>query len=1613
MRGGKLDSYHQLLPIVLVMAAKRKERAFDVLYDDVEPVSELEITPDLRQSCRTQGSIEKADNEIQRHMVPPQSSKNFTNCFMNQPVHMRGESGTCNVCSAPCSSCMHLQRAHTVSKTEEFSDETSHVNFTSQYSANGADAISSVKSRACASSLLSVSSGHDSFSENADSTATIRSSNWDDTSVDVDMRKQLYSGIVAEGHIASESSVQTVLEKHESIGAEGHDDNTSCISGSSNANMAVVSHQKIMDNKKLSHGSASVGSLCREGSDKVVFSSKLAFSEIPASKEVHNSSTDERALHSLSPSGKPLSEMGFEQNSSTCVKEEPLESSMVHNDSLTREAVSVPPHGEKSVTNTCNKVCDDSKVPSQILLKSEKEIHDDRNEPPDEDVKNQHEDEQDENFRDLSGKSDVKEPYLQSASGSESDESDIVEHDVKVCDICGDAGREDLLAICSKCADGAEHTYCMRERLDKVPEGDWLCEECKSAEEKEIQKQDVEGNGNLSYKKKDEGRRTNVVSPSTRVSDAEVKGVSRDSSSMRNFGKKNVENVDVSVAAKRQVLETNKGSTKASSPGRSIGLSRDFSSKSLDKGKLTFSQPKSLGDQCSSDLSEMARSPSVGSRLQTLKGSLLKSNSFNTLNSKPKVKLVDEFIPQKPRGAREHTFLEVKEGPVRALGKSQSFKTPNSGRVVMGESKVKMLLSKFPHGQDPKGIKQVKDRSILERKNPPKVDRSWISSVTTSSVSTSMVDQKLSLRDETNLSSVSNNRDQKVMQSDGVSSTHSKLRSSLVHKGVDNPLSPVRVLSTNGICSSVDQKINHVSPKEEPLSSSLTVERPSYSDNGRSREMIGQDEKNRESSANLSKPTVATSPKSGQCQKCKGTEHATDSCISGSPYVADNNTSSSREETCEENKLKAAIQAALLRRPEIYKRRKFSDQSDEVSSSSTVSNSDIVHQDQFPVSNKLKNEISAERAYEGKATVTSSATSFHRQPAASISKPPVVLNLEAPVPSKLEDTVSTTIPVEKDRMKELLGRGSTTSLLLKMSVIPEYEYIWQGGFELHSGGKLPDFCDGIQAHLSTCASPKVIEVANRLPHNISLKEVPRLSTWPSQFHDCGVKEDNIALYFFASDIHSYERNYRNVLDHMIKNDLALKGNLDGVELLIFPSNQLPENSQHWNMLFFLWGVFRGKKVNCSDALKTSNIPSTEAVPLDKNFPDTTATKTDDFCSAKYVDEEIFVCNSPKSGKASSLAGQTSDATRADGHKCETSVHQTQLNSLENSGHQVDQFVVPKASPLLSTSMEFCQGSASSAPMKESGRSESIQGEQFEPSIQVKEIVGVHDNKNVKLDFGAAEDMPTLIKTIDDVKKTSTGEKILDRLVCEGEKVTLQTVEGNSDSEGLLKRDLNTEGIHCLDSHLRKRQHIEIFESRAPVSSGASQCTSWDEADCIVLDEEHVSKKTKTGFGNSYDNSCSSGGIGPMFLFQKKRGDKVCDMNVIPENFETAEKHFFPVESHQIEDHHLDLPSKPEDRYHDAVPNLELALGAETKLQKKSMIPFFMDLVDEKHNHCESSEKMIDGEEEDDSASLTLSLSFPFPEKQQSTKTVTKSEQLLPDRRHVNTSLILFGGLSEK
>jgi hypothetical protein len=64
----------------------------------------------------------------------------------------------------------------------------------------------------------------------------------------------------------------------------------------------------------------------------------------------------------------------------------------------------------------------------------------------------------------------------------------------------------------------------------------------------------------------------------------------------------------------------------------------------------------------------------------------------------------------------------------------------------------------------------------------------------------------------------------------------------------------------------------------------------------------------------------------------------------------------------------------------------------------------------------------------------------------------------------------------------------------------------------------------------------------------------------------------------------------------------------------------------WNMLFFLWGVFRGKRVNCIDSSKKLHIPSLNVVPLDKDIPPAVMTLSENLCSPRRIDEELPTCD---------------------------------------------------------------------------------------------------------------------------------------------------------------------------------------------------------------------------------------------------------------------------------------------------------------------------------------------------------------------------------------------------
>lgn len=89
-------------------------------------------------------------------------------------------------------------------------------------------------------------------------------------------------------------------------------------------------------------------------------------------------------------------------------------------------------------------------------------------------------------------------------------------------------------------------------------------------------------------------------------------------------------------------------------------------------------------------------------------------------------------------------------------------------------------------------------------------------------------------------------------------------------------------------------------------------------------------------------------------------------------------------------------------------------------------------------------------------------------------------------------------------------------------VVPDNTALYncRGGFELWRSGRLTDYFGGIQAHISTCASRRVLEVVKKFPSKFRLEEVPRLSSWPKQFQG-KASEDNIALYFFAKDLERF------------------------------------------------------------------------------------------------------------------------------------------------------------------------------------------------------------------------------------------------------------------------------------------------------------------------------------------------------------------------------------------------------------------------------------------------------------------------------------------------------------
>ncbi|KAF9661244.1 hypothetical protein SADUNF_Sadunf19G0048100 [Salix dunnii] len=1577
-----------------------------------------------------------------------QAEKGLGKPSMRRKVNTSTESGNCNVCSAPCSSCMHLQLACMGSKVDAFSDETCHVTASSQFSNNDGDGLVSFKSRACdslkhttseASNLLSVSSSHDSLSENAESKVNRKSSDAD-ASAESHMHPKMTSDrAVAEDQFSLKAESfpdQKTFSKNyvDSKSEEGHDDNMSCVSRANYASKVVSYHNKNLDMNNCLHSSA----LEAEGSGKALFSHKSGSVETSSndvdagnsSPKVHTKcrSSIANGKHldedpSLHDHGKQF-ECLIEQVNLSLSNEAAATIDCVGN--LTAHNIADNHANGKSTLNA-----DSSKVSCKINSKLELDADKDSGDQADEGFKCSDHIERKENLNEPDELADI--PILQSASGDESDESEILEHDVKVCDICGDAGREDLLAICSRCADGAEHIYCMREMLQNLPEGDWLCEECKLVEEAENQKQDAEE------------KRMNVAST-------------------QNSGKRHAEPMELASAPKRQATESSLASPKSCSPSRIAAMSRDTSSKSLDKGKVKIGHQTSFGNKSCMDISEIARPFVNGPRVQILKGALLKSNSSNTLNSKLKAKLVDE-VPQKHKGARESS-LDM-EGPARMMRKSMSFKSVSSGRSNTNELKVKMLPSKFSQIQDSRGLKQVKDRDAVDRKKLSRLDRPLGSSMTSSAVSAPKLDQRLTPRCESVIaSSTGNHRELKSAQSEGKLGTLLRSTSNVGCKGADTPVTSVRASSTNGISSSsVGKKLNQISPKDEPLSSSWNAERLSCNatenlQDGlpRSQESSNQGEKARENSLNHLRPAGITGLKNVICQKCKEIGHATENCT----VVAMSKGS----------KLKAAIVATMLKKPEIYRKEKENDRSNELSSSNVDESGEIASQDQLSILNKMSegtdewqanigastsefckstdiNNVKQLNEYSNDAVCpfkewSDSAVPYFGKPVHPSAEKSVLTKMGsdsiAPYMGKLvhgsssefckstdsnnvkqpnehSNDVACPFKVGLDSIALYSGKSihapAEKSVLTKMSAIPEHEYIWQGVFEVHRAETVISSYSGIQAHLSTCASPKVLDVVSKFPQKINLDEVPRLSTWPRQFHSAGAKEENIALYFFAKNFESYE-NYKRLLDNMIKKDLALKGSFEGVEFFIFPSTLLPENSQRWNMLYFLWGVFRGSRSDFSDSFKKLVMPSLNGVPKDKDIPAAVMTSSENLCVPECIVKNTFACDS-SSHVLLSANNPEKPSVSLNGN-FDDKVFNSQTN-LEKHDGKVDSRSLAKI-PGSSTPW-YQETRCSSRSLEEVGPPRCSLDVDPKPCSEVTQTNSGSDMKGIQVHEGPSrprEDMQSF--KIFGVGSQNSG---CGRILCE-EKIVDRTFSGRDNI--IVERDLNEDNMNMdvetfSEKGLRKRPFLDLSDTAPLISSCMPQKAPWNKADNNrLVDGEGISKKLKTGFSGSRDENSLSGSftsqtcdLGSSSSIEERSYDRASVEKVILEDLGTSERYFFPVDSHPVKDSRLPAISMPWNSSNVEDPNLELALGAETK--PPNILPFF-GMAEKNHNQKKPPDKVMNKEEDDDvSASLSLSLSFPFPDKEQTVKPVSKTEPHVPERCDLNTSLLLFTGLPDK
>lgn len=153
------------------------------------------------------------------------------------------------------------------------------------------------------------------------------------------------------------------------------------------------------------------------------------------------------------------------------------------------------------------------------------------------------------------------------------------------------------------------------------------------------------------------------------------------------------------------------------------------------------------------------------------------------------------------------------------------------------------------------------------------------------------------------------------------------------------------------------------------------------------------------------------------------------------------------------------------------------------------------------------------------------------------------------------------------------------------SARPVLDPIWRGSFSITQTDY--NIFEGFVGHLSSKACYKVCEEATTLPSLLRLEMRSKPDLWPKSFLESPPSDENIALYFFPGNAEN-ERDFEELVNDMIEEDLAMKATAKNAELLIFTSKVLPRSYWRFQGNYYLWGVFRGKRNDDHDLPASNN-----------------------------------------------------------------------------------------------------------------------------------------------------------------------------------------------------------------------------------------------------------------------------------------------------------------------------------------------------------------------------------------------------------------------------------------